>query len=124
VPEYPEFAWKEAVLNAIAHRDYATNGSCVEVWLYDDRMEVKSPGGLLQELSLDDIVGRRRVHASRNPRITRVLVDLGFMRDQGEGIPRMFDEMEGAFCPRRRFAPTRARSRWCCATRRRSPTKT
>ena len=99
VLEYPEFSWKEAVLNAVAHRDYATQGRGVEVWMFDDRMEIVSPGGLVADASLEDLLALRRVHASRNPRLVRALVDLDAMRDQGEGIPRMFAEMEGAFLP-------------------------
>ena len=100
VPEYPEFSWKEALLNAIAHRDYGVEGAGTEVWLFEDRMEVVSPGGLLGDLTLDEVLTLQRVHRSRNPRIVRVLVDLGAARDQGEGIPRMFAEMEDAFLPR------------------------
>jgi ATP-dependent DNA helicase RecG len=98
-PEYPPFAWQEALVNALAHRDYAVESRCTEVWLYDDRMEIKSPGGLLPEVRLDDLLERRRVHASRNPRIARVLTELGVMRQQGEGIPRMIEEMELSWLP-------------------------
>lgn len=98
-PEYPIFAWQEALVNAVAHRDYAVRSRSVEIWLYDDRMEVSSPGGLLAEVSLEDLVGRKGVHGSRNPRVARCLVDLGIMREQGEGIPRMFEEMETSFLP-------------------------
>jgi len=100
VPEYPEFSWKEALLNAIAHRDYAVEGAGAEIWLFEDRMEVISPGGLLGDLTLDEVLSLRRVHRSRNPRLVRVLVDIGVARDQSEGIPRMFAEMEDAFLPR------------------------
>lgn len=99
-PEYPDFSWKEALLNAVAHRNYGTEGRTTEVWLFDDRMEVVSPGGLVPGISLEDLTSLRRVHSSRNPRVVRALVDLGFMRDQGEGIPRMFAEMEISFLPR------------------------
>ena len=98
--EYPDFAWLEALLNAIAHRDYRIEGTCIEVWLFDDRMEVVSPGGLVGNLTTEALLTLKRVHHSRNPRIIRVLVDLGLARDQGEGIPRMFAEMEDAFLPR------------------------
>lgn len=98
--EYPDFAWLEALLNAIAHRDYRIEGTCIEVWLFDDRMEVVSPGGLVGNLTAEALLTLKRVHHSRNPRIIRVLVDLGLARDQGEGIPRMFAEMEDAFLPR------------------------
>lgn len=99
MPEYPTFAWQEALVNAVAHRDYGIQGQAVEVWLYQDRLEVLSPGGLPPEVSLDELRAGNPAHASRNPRIARVLADLGVMRDQGEGIPRMFEEMESSFLP-------------------------
>lgn len=99
VPEYPEFSWKEAVLNAVAHRDYSVEGRTTEVWFFDDRLEVTSPGGLSPDVTLDELLRGERRHVSRNPRIVRALVDLGSMRDQGEGIPRMFAEMAGQFLP-------------------------
>ena len=74
-------------------------GRSVEVWLFEDRMEVVSPGGLLPEVHLEDLQARRAVHASRNPRLARVLVELDIMREQGEGIPRMFEEMEESWLP-------------------------
>lgn len=99
VPEYPEFSWKEAILNATAHRDYNAEGRTTEVWFFDDRLEVLSPGGLMPDVSLEELLALNRTHVSRNPRTVRVLVDLGIVRDQGEGIPRMFAEMEGLFLP-------------------------
>lgn len=99
VPEYPAFCWNEAVLNAVAHRDYSIEGRAIEVWFFDDRMEVTSPGGLPSEITVDELVRGDRRHVSRNPRLVRTLVDLGFMRDQGEGTPRMFAEMAGQFLP-------------------------
>jgi ATP-dependent DNA helicase RecG len=99
MPEYPTLAWQEALVNAVAHRDYGIQGRSVEVWLFEDRMEVVSPGGLLPEVHLEDLQARRAVHASRNPRLARVLVELDIMREQGEGIPRMFEEMEESWLP-------------------------
>ena len=100
MPEYPDFAWREALHNAVAHRDYAVQGSGTEIWLFEDRMEVVSAGDLPEGVTLEEVLRLERVHRSRNPRIVRVLVDLGFAKDQGEGIPRMFAEMEDAFLPR------------------------
>jgi len=100
VPEYPEFSWKEALLNAVAHRDYGVEGAGTEIWLFEDRMEITSPGGLVGDLTLHEVLSLKRIHRSRNPRLMRVLVDLGVARDQGEGIPRMFAEMEDAFLPK------------------------
>lgn len=99
MPEYPAFAWQEALVNAVAHRDYRDCGRGVEVWLFSDRLEVRSPGDLLPSVSLESLRNRRQAHASRNPRITRVLAELGFMREQGEGVPRIFEEMEASWLP-------------------------
>lgn len=97
VPEYPEFAWQEAIVNAVAHRDYEVQGREIEVWFYEDRMEVSSPGELVPPVTLDALRQRRPVHASRNPLLVRVLADAGIMRDEGEGISRIFEEMEESF---------------------------
>ena len=63
-------------------------------------MEVVSAGAFPEGVTLEQVLRLERVHRSRNPRIVRVLVDLGYAQDQGEGIPRMFAEMEDAFLPR------------------------
>lgn len=96
-PEYPDFAWQEAIVNAVAHRDYEVQGVGIEVWFFDDRMEVCSPGAPIAPASLEALRARRPVHASRNPLTVRVLAVGGLMRDEGEGIPRIFEEMEGSF---------------------------
>lgn len=97
MPEYPEFAWQEAIVNAFAHRDYEDQTREIEVWFFEDRMEVKSPGELVPPVTLDLLRSRTPVHASRNPLLVRVLVEVGLMREEGEGIPRIFDEMERSF---------------------------
>ena len=92
--EYPTFAWQEAIVNAIAHRDYGYTGLGIEIWMFDDRMEIRSPGELVEPVTLERLRRLERLHASRNPRIARVLTDWGYMREQGEGLPRMFEAME------------------------------
>lgn len=99
MPEYPPFAWQEALVNALAHRDYAIEGRGVEVHVYDDRMEISSPGGLLSDVRVESLLARERIHLSRNPRVGRVLTELGIMRQQGEGIPRIIEEMELSWLP-------------------------
>lgn len=94
VPEYPTFAWQEALVNAVAHRDYRNQHQWIEVFLYDDRLEVHSPGGLVSEVDVERLRRREPIHAARNPRVTRVLMELALMREQGEGIPRIYEEME------------------------------
>lgn len=97
MPEYPTFAWQEAIINAVAHRDYNDQGREIEVWFFDDRMEVQSPGDLVTPVTIAQLRNRKRIHASRNPLIVRVLADAGIMREEGEGIPRIYEEMEESF---------------------------
>ena len=92
--EYPAFAWQEAIVNAVAHRDYRFEGTELRAWMFDDRLEVHSPGALVEPVTLKRLREQERVHASRNPRIVRALTDFGYMREQGEGVPRMFEAME------------------------------
>jgi len=91
VPEYPGFAWQEAIVNAVAHRDYSITGKAIQVRMFDDRLEVESPGRLPGHVRLDNLVQER---FSRNPQIVRVLIEFGYMKDIGEGIDRMIAEME------------------------------
>jgi ATP-dependent DNA helicase RecG len=96
--QYPAFAWQEAIVNAVAHRDYGIQGGGIEVWMFDDRLEVRSPGLPPAPVTTEALSRREHLHMSRNPLLVRVLVELGFMRELGEGIPRMFDEMAQAGC--------------------------
>lgn len=90
---YPELACREALVNAIAHRDYSEEGRGIEIFVYDDRMEVKNPGSLLSSVSMDDLLKLDGVHQSRNAIAARVLRELGYMRELGEGMRRMFQLM-------------------------------
>lgn len=101
--EYPTFAWQEAIVNAVAHRDYSIRGLGIEIWMFDDRMEIRSPGLPPAPVTLDALTKCRHMHCSRNPLMVRALTSLGYMRELGEGVPRMFDEMERAGCYPPRF---------------------
>jgi len=90
VPEYPPAAVREAIVNAIAHRDYRLTGRRIEVRMFDDRMEIISPGGLPGHITLENIVEE---HFSRNPRLVKGLFHWGFIEELGLGIDRMIDEM-------------------------------
>jgi len=91
---YPEDACMEALVNALAHRDYSIEGRGIEIYVFDDRMEIISPGGILSSVSIAELRRLSKVHQSRNAYITRVLRELGYMRELGEGIPRIFKAME------------------------------
>lgn len=68
LPEYPEFAWFEGVVNAVTHRDYSVYGDHIRVLMFDDRLEIHSPGKLPNIVTVDNIKHER---FSRNPRIAR-----------------------------------------------------
>lgn len=90
ITEYPETAVREAVLNALAHRDYRLAGATVDLTIWDDRLELRSPGPLPGHITDRNI---REEHYSRNPRIMRVLKTLRLVEEYGEGVDRMIDEM-------------------------------
>ncbi|WP_165373519.1 ATP-binding protein [Sorangium cellulosum] len=89
----PPEAVDECIVNAVAHRNYAIEGAAIEVLLFPDRVEFKSPGKLPEPLTPEDLRKQQGAHRSRNPLITRVLRDLGWSRDQGEGMRRIFGSM-------------------------------
>jgi ATP-dependent DNA helicase RecG len=91
---YPELACREALINAIAHRDYCIEGRGIEIFVFDDRLEIKSPGLLLSSVNITDIENRTGIHQSRNTYIARVLREIGYMRELGVGFRRIYDLME------------------------------
>jgi len=91
---YPEDACREALTNAIAHRDYSIEGRSIEIKIFDDRMEIDSPGGLLSNISITDLIKLTGAHQSRNTQISRVLKEIGYMREMGEGMKRIFSLMK------------------------------
>ncbi len=102
-PEYPPFAVREALVNAVAHRDYRLRGRRIEVRLFSDRLEVSSPGGLPGYITLDNIVEE---HFSRNPRLVNVLFQWGYIEALGLGIDRMIEDMVNSGHPQPRFRAT------------------
>jgi len=101
--EYPPFAVREALVNAVCHRDYRLRGRRIEVRMFDDRLEVISPGGLPGYITLDNIVDE---HFSRNPRIVAGLFQWGYIEELGLGIDRMIEEMLRAGHPAPAFRAT------------------
>jgi ATP-dependent DNA helicase RecG len=93
VPEYPPVALREALVNAVGHRDYSLRGAAVEVRLYDDAVEVESPGTLAGYVTVENL---REAQYSRNERIMDALQRLGLVEEAGQGIDRMIAEMEDA----------------------------
>jgi ATP-dependent DNA helicase RecG len=91
--EYPRFAVREALVNAIAHRDYRIMGRRIEVRMYADRLEIISPGGLPGYMTLDNLVEE---HFSRNPRLVQGLYQWGYIEELGLGIDQMIEDMVNA----------------------------
>ena len=92
--EYPPFAVREALVNAVCHRDYHLYlGRRIEVRMFSDRMEIISPGGLPGFMTVDNLVEE---HFSRNPRIVAGLFQWGYIEELGLGIDRMIEEMTQA----------------------------
>lgn len=102
--DYPEEALREALLNAVVHRDYDYSGSII-INIYDDRMEFISLGGLVKGLTLEDIKGG--VSQPRNTVIANVFYRLELIESYGTGIQRMLESYAGSgFEPE--FAPAPA----------------
>ncbi len=100
---YPAFAVREALVNAVCHRDYRLTGRRVEIRQFDDRLEISSPGGLPDYITLDNIVEE---HFSRNPRLVNGLFEWGYIEQLGLGIDRMIEEMVRAGHPQPEFRAT------------------
>lgn len=91
VAEYPEFAWFEGVVNALTHRNYSNQGDYIRISMYDDRLEIFSPGKLPNIVTLENM---KYTRYSRNPRIARILFEFGWVKELNEGVKRIFNEME------------------------------
>jgi ATP-dependent DNA helicase RecG len=87
----PQDAWLEGLVNAVVHRSYSISGDHIRVEIFDDRIEIESPGRFPGIADTRDPLHVTRF--ARNPRIARVCADLSFGQELGEGIRRMFEEM-------------------------------
>jgi ATP-dependent DNA helicase RecG len=99
-PEYPLKAVREAIVNAVAHRDYSAQGDTIRIFMFSDRMEFYSPGKLPGHMTVANIVDER---FSRNEAIVQVLADMGFIERLGYGIDRMIQLMREDGLPAPRF---------------------
>lgn len=90
MPEYPEQAVHEVLVNALIHRDYMEIGSEVHIDIFDDCMEIYSPGGMfdgsiVQNLDTDNVASKRR-----NPIIADIFSRMHFMERRGSGFKKIF----------------------------------
>ena len=104
MPQYSDRALFEALVNAVAHRDYSMRGSRIRLSMFEDRLEIQSPGSLPNNLTVDSMAARQ---AARNQTLTSVLgrMPVGgiqgsedrryFMERRGDGVPIILRETRG-----------------------------
>jgi predicted HTH transcriptional regulator len=101
VTEYDLAAVREAVANAVAHRDYSANEP-IQIRLFDDRLEIQSPGPLPSELTIERILAGGLTRA-RNPILAQILLATGYMERAGFGIVFIHQQMEKLGAPKPDF---------------------
>ena len=114
LPQYSESALFEAIVNAVVHRDYAIHSSRIRLSMFADRVEINSPGGLPNNLTIDSMDVRQ---STRNEALASILGRIPaesirgsgerqfFMERRGDGVPTIFRETEALSgkCPKYRL---------------------
>ncbi len=95
-PAYPPVAVREAIANAVVHRDLSITGAVIRVFVFDHHLEIDSPGGLLPGLTVDTMARATRL---RNQKLAELLYHVGYIERQGTGIRRMQRAMHDAGLP-------------------------
>jgi ATP-dependent DNA helicase RecG len=104
IPEYSLEALREAVINAVVHRDYSKRGESVRVFCYPDRVEIHSPGLLLPGITVEQMERGEVQSKLRNPALANLLKDIpGYMERLGSGIRFMLDETKRLDLPGPQF---------------------
>jgi len=101
--DYPLDALREAVTNAICHRDYSQL-SDIQIIIYDDFIQIWNPGFLPFGMTIDDLYDPLHTSKPRNKLIAQIFYDIGFIERYGSGIQRMIDECEKMKIPEPEFA--------------------
>ena len=96
LPQYSEKALFEALVNAVVHRDYSIAGSKIRLSMFDDRLEIQSPGSLPNNLSVESMASRQ---STRNEALTSVLARMPVGGTRGGGHRRYFMERRGDGVP-------------------------
>ncbi|HKU82356.1 MAG TPA: ATP-binding protein, partial [Candidatus Tumulicola sp.] len=86
VPVYPPEAVREAIVNAVIHRDYLLAAMNIEVAVFSDRLEIVSPGRLPNGITIDRM--RTGCRAARNQLVKDIMRDYGYVENIGLGVPR------------------------------------
>lgn len=96
-PDYNQEAIKEALVNAIIHRDYNVIGAEVVLNIYDDRIEITSPGGMFSGKNIPDVVDYVTESKRRNPVIADLFHRLGLMNRRGSGLANITNRTNNLF---------------------------
>lgn len=117
IPEYPMDALREAVLNALLHRDYSihTENMPIQLIMFHDRVEIRNPGGLYGRLTVDQL-GKMQPD-TRNPAIVTAMESLGQTENRYSGIPRIRRAMAEAGLPEPIFQDDRREFSVCLYNR-------
>lgn len=107
IPEYPREAFREAIANAVAHRDYSpyVRGSHIQIRMFANRLEVLSPGGLFGNVTVENLEDE---HSTRNARLMRMMEDMHIVENRGSGIKAMLQSMREANLEPPRFDDRRS----------------
>ena len=92
LPQYSEKAVFEALVNAVVHRDYSIRGSKIRLSMFDDRLEIQSPGSLPNNLTVESMASRQ---STRNEALTSVLARMPVGGTRGGGDRRYYMERRG-----------------------------
>lgn len=100
-PALPLEALREAVVNALVHRDYSLRGEAVRIFYYSNRVEIHNPGLLVPGLSLEELKQGHSRSKPRNPVIASILRDMpgNYMERVGTGIPFILNQMRSLNLP-------------------------
>lgn len=90
---YPKVALREALVNAVVHRNYQIKGSKIRVFMFKDRIEFRSPGRLPNTVTIEKM--KIGVSYARNPFLVKYMENLRYIDQLGRGIPMIFREMKG-----------------------------
>ena len=90
--QIPMLVLREAIANAVIHRDYSIVGAEIQLLLFEERLEVHSPGALPNTVTIENMKVGKSV--SRNPQLTRYFENIRYVERLGRGIPMVFREMK------------------------------
>ena len=91
IPEYPLYAIRELIVNAVAHRDYFISGSRIIIKMFKGKIEYSSPGGLPEGITPKNMINKQ---SSRNPTLVKALNRVKYIEAIGDGINRIHDAVK------------------------------